>query len=170
MRALRFARALDCYAICAASLRKFHFLRRIHASPVLRATEPLFSWKVMFVAAASPQGAGARCVYHTIGIADAAIKTYLLCHLLAAELCGAPGVTLVKPFCQPSEFASCTCAATLMRSFRSARFSRPNPMPKRKWPSRCGGTRSRRADVSASDRPGSRRRRSYPQASGRGRA
>jgi hypothetical protein len=39
-----------------------------------------------------------------LGIEDAA-KTYLpLGHLLVAESREASGVTLVKPFCQPSEF------------------------------------------------------------------
>jgi hypothetical protein len=74
-----------------------------NASPVLRATEPLFSSKVMFVAAASPQGAGARRVYHILGIADAA-KEHIR-HLLAAESCGASGVTLVKHFASPRSFS-----------------------------------------------------------------
>ena len=58
-----------------------------NASPVLRATEPLFSWKVMFVAAASPQRAGARRVYHILGIADAAKNIFAIsCRLNCAKL------------------------------------------------------------------------------------
>ena len=56
----------------------------------------------MFVAAASPQKVGAYRICHILGIADAAKKH--ICHLLAAESHGASGVTLVKPFCKPSEF------------------------------------------------------------------
>ena len=84
------------------------------ASPVLRAIEPLSFWSVMFVAAASPQRAGwytlldclpksCRTLYHILGIADAA-KEHIR-HLLAAESCGAPGVTLVKPFASPRSFS-----------------------------------------------------------------
>ena len=57
------------------------------ASPMLRATEPLSDWRVMFVAAASPQGAGARRVYHILGIADAAKNIFAICRRLSrAEL------------------------------------------------------------------------------------
>ena len=36
LRALRFARALDCFAICAASLRKLRFLRHISGGGISR--------------------------------------------------------------------------------------------------------------------------------------
>ena len=52
------------------------------ASPMLRATEPLFSWKVIFVAVASPQGAGARRVCPILGIADAAKNIFAICRRL----------------------------------------------------------------------------------------
>ena len=51
----------------------------------------------------SPNPSRARCVDHTLGITDAAIKH--ICHLLAAESCGAPGVTLVKPFASHRSFS-----------------------------------------------------------------
>jgi hypothetical protein len=47
-----------------------------NASPVLRATEPLFSWKVMFVAAASPQGRE-RAVYTISSASQMPLKKYL---------------------------------------------------------------------------------------------
>ena len=79
-----------------------------NASPALRAIEPLSTWTVMFVAAASPQEVGAYRICHILGIADAAKKTYLpLVHLLVAESREESGVTLVKPFASHRSFSPC---------------------------------------------------------------
>ena len=71
-----------------------------------------------------------RAVYTTPSASQMPLKH--ICHLLAAESCGAPGVTLVKPFCQPSEFLSAMCEKR-----RCARigFSCPNcaPAPGKIW-------------------------------------
>ena len=54
----------------------------------------------------SPKESYYTFYHHILGIVNAAKRH--LCHLLTAESREALGVTLVKPFCQPSELLSVT--------------------------------------------------------------
>ena len=106
MRPLRFARALDCYAICAASLRKLRFLRRIsRQSPdwlrLRPLRDPALSAPVRRLAGAESRAVGAGAFGRSGGVRA--------CRRVSCPACGGPRIRRMRdiPPRRNTAFAAC---------------------------------------------------------------
>ena len=106
MRPLRFARALDCYAICAASLRKLRFLRRIsRQSPdwlrLRPLRDPALSAPVRRLAGAESRAVGAGAFGRSWVVRA--------CRRVSRPACGGPRIRRMRdiPPRRDTAFAAC---------------------------------------------------------------